>query len=408
MMLGSRDKAWAVALAGIVLVGCGGGKGAAAPSGTSAAGTGGSPGTGGATGATGGAGGATGTGGSASPGEPYVYVGGYADVIDVFHLDLTTGALTPVGAPVAAGTSPSFLTFDPAHATLVAVNEAYGGNGAVASFLVDAKTGALSFVSRVSSQGDGPAHVSVDRTGKFALVANYGGGTVAVLPLGAGGQLGAAVDVHDHGANANPHQIFTDHANAFAFVPNKGAGTVTQYAFDAAAGKLTGDGSLATMPGAGPRHIDLHPTAPYAYLIDENASTMSALAYDAATGQLTILQTLTTLPAGYTGANTGAEVKVAPSGKFVYGSNRGNDSIVIFHVEADGKLSLVGHQPTMGQTPRHFDIDPSGRILVVANQMSNSVVTFFVDPSAGTLTPTGTMVSVPSPSFSGVAVLAGP
>ena len=247
-----------------------------------------------------------------------------------------------MGSPVDAGNNPSFLAVDPAHDTLLAVNEDGGGKGSVASFHIDSKTGSLSFVNRVSSKGDGPAHVATDRTGKFAFVANYGGGTVAVLPIGAGGMLGDAVDAHDHGGNANPHQVMTAPSNKFAFVPNKGLNTVTQYAFDPASGKLTGASKLDVAGGAGPRHLDFSPTAPFAYLINELDSTMSALSYDAAAGKLTKLQTLSTLPAGAQGNNTCAEVQVAPSGKFVYGSNRGHDSIVTYSVGGDGKLTLAG------------------------------------------------------------------
>jgi len=262
----------------------------------------------------------------------------------------------------------------------------------------------------VSAKGDGPAHVSTDRTGKFAFVANYGGGTVAVLPIGPGGALGDAVDTHDHGGgNAHPHEVVIDPANKFAFVPNLGLDTVTSYAFDATTGKLTdsGAGPLHAAAGAGPRHMDFHPTAPYAYVIDELNSTMTALSYDAAKGKLTSIQALSTLPAGYEGQNTCAEVQVAPSGKFVYGSNRGHDSIVTFRVAGDGKLSLVGHQSTMGKTPRHFQVEPTGRLLLAANQDSGTIVTFYVDAEKGTLTPTGKTVTVDSPEYVGVVYLAG-
>lgn len=411
------------ALCAGVLPGCGdgntGGTGGAseassasqASGATSSASSGGTAGTGGsAASSTSGAGGAGG-GGGAPVGEPFVYVGGNGNLIRVFHLNLDDGSLEPVGAPVDAGTNPTFLAVDPAHRTLFAVNEAYGGKGAVASFHIDPKTGALSFLSRVSSKGDGPAHVSTDRTGKFAFVANYGGGTVAVLPIGGGGELGEAIDVHDHGGgSANPHQIFTDPANAFAFVPNKGLDTVTAYAFNAATGKLTdsGAGALQVGAGAGPRHLDIHPTAPYAYVINESSSTLSALSYDAATGKLANLQTLSTLPAGYQGSNTCAEVQVAPSGKFVYGSNRGHDSIAIFRVEGDGKLGLVGHQPTLGKSPRHFYLEPSGRLLLAANGDSGTIAAFHVDPEAGTLSPTGKITMVPSPAYVGVVYLSEP
>ncbi|APR81852.1 6-phosphogluconolactonase [Minicystis rosea] len=390
---------------------CGGGSMSntgGASSSTSSGGSGGLPSTSGSTGSTTSTTGTGGSGGSVPQGEPFVYVGGYGDQIHVFHLDLADGSLAPAGS-FSAGTNPSFLAVDPAHRTLLAVNEDGGGKGSVASFRIDAKTGGLTFVNRVSSQGDGPAHVSTDGTGAFALVANYGGGTVAVLPLAANGMLSEAVDVHDHGGgSANPHQILTDASNAHAYVPNKGKDTVTQYGFDAATGKLANPTTLTVASGAGPRHLDLHPTSPHAYLLNELGSTIVALARDPSSGALSSRQTLSTLPAGFTGANTCAEVQVAPSGRFVYASNRGHDSIAIFAVQPDGKLSLVGHQPTMGKTPRHFHLEPSGRVLVVANVDSSNVVTFKVDPDAGTLTPTGQSVSVPSPSYAGVVYLASP
>lgn len=347
-----------------------------------------------------------GSGGGPPQGEPFVYVGGYGNQIHIFHLDVVDGSLSPVGSPVDAGTNPSFLAVDPAHHTLFAVNEAGGAKAAVASFHLDSKTGTLSFLSRVSSQGDGPAHVSTDKTGGFAFVANYGGGTVAVLPIAPGGVLGDAIDVHDHGGgSANPHQMITAPANDFAFVPNKGLNTVTQYTFNAATGKLGGAAPLDIDDGSGPRHLDFSPTSPHAYLIDENSSTINALSYDAAAGKLTSIQTISTLPPGFQGNNTGAEIQVAPSGKFVYASNRGDDSIAIFSVGADGKLALVGHQSTMGKVPRHFQVEASGELLLVANQTTGNVVTFRVDAATGLLTPTGKSAMVPSATYVGVVYL---
>ena len=409
----------ALLLAGVPACGGGGDTGGVGGSSTATSssgisgvgGSGGGPGAGGATSsvttststATSGVGG---SGGGPPQGEPFVYVGGYGNQIHIFHLDVGDGSLSPVGSPVDAGTNPSFLAVDPAHHTLFAVNEAGGAKAAVASFHLDSKTGMLSFLSRVSSQGDGPAHVSTDKTGGFAFVANYGGGTVAVLPIGPGGVLGEAIDVHDHGGgSANPHQTITAPANDFAFVPNKGLNTVTQYTFNPATGKLGGATQLDVDSGAGPRHLDFSPTSPHAYLIGENDSTVSALSYDAAAGKLTSIQTISTLPSGFQGNNSGAEIQVAPSGKFVYASNRGHDSIAIFSVAADGKLALVGHQPTMGQVPRHFQVEASGEILLVANQSTGNVVTFRVDTATGLLTPTGKSVMVPSATYVGVVYL---
>ena len=363
-------------------------------------------------GAAAGAGGAAGSGSAEPAGRPFVYVGTFDDAIYVFSLDVESGALTPVGGPVSANPSPAFLAFAPNGRLLVAVNEADDvggfGAGAVSSFRIDAATGALSFVNRVSSTGAGPAHVAVDQTGKFALVANYNGGNIAVLPLAANGTLSNAVDGADHGAGAQSHEVVLDPSNRFLLVPNKGRSDVSQYLFDADTGQITPNepAALPLAQGAGSRHLAFHPSGAFAYVINELDDTVSALAFDAQRGTLSALQTLSTLPDGVSGAsNTGAEIQVSASGRFVYGSNRGHDSIVIYAVDAaTGRLSLLGHQPTGGTTPRSFQLEPSGRLLLVANQGSNEVVTFRVDAQTGLL---GELLSttVPSPSFVGVLYL---
>ena len=333
----------------------------------------------------------------------------------MFRLDLDSGALSPVGGAVSAPPSPSFLAFAPNGRLLVAVNEADDvgdfGAGAVSSFRIDAATGELSFVNRVSSTGAGPAHLTVDHSGKFVLVANYNGGNVAVLPLGADGTLSNAVDGADHGSGAQSHQVVLDPQNRFSFVPNKGRSDIAQYSFDAETGALTPNepAALALAEGAGSRHMAFHPSGAYAYVINELDDTVTALAFDAQAGTLSQLQTLSTLPEGASGgSNSGAEIQVSPSGRFVYGSNRGHDSIVIYAVDAaTGRLSVLGHQPTGGSTPRSFHLEPSGKLLLVANQFSNEVVSFRVDAQTGLLTE---LMSTPvtAPAFVGVTYLAAP
>jgi 6-phosphogluconolactonase len=354
-------------------------------------------------------------GGAAGAGEPalrdaaFAYVGSSSNQIYVYSMDPGTGALTLRGSPVAANPNPSFLAFAPDGKYLYAVNEADNVDsfnaGAVSSFRVDGATGGLSFVNRVSSEGAGPAHVSTDTTGKFVFVANYNGGTIAVLPVGENGTLGRAVDVAAHGASAQAHQVVIDASNRFLFAPNKGLSNVSQYQFDAATGQITPNTPPAvSLPaGAGSRHLAFHPTAPYAYLINELDDTVVTLSFAAAQGTLTAIQTLSTLPPGANaGGNSCAEIQVAPSGNFVYGSNRGDDSIVIYAVDpGTGMLSLAGHQPTGGNTPRSFHLDRGGKIMLVANQGSNEVVTFQVDPSSGLLTEASS-VSVQGPAFVGV------
>lgn len=403
---------------GAALAGASGASGGGATNGGNGPGGGGATASGGTGGALAGLGGASPSGGagggtSEPVGTPYVYVGSYANAIHVFELDRDTGALTARGAPVSAPPSPSFLAVAPDARHLFAVNEADNvdgtGSGAVSAFSVDAGTGALTFLNRVSSQGAGPAHVSTDRSGRFVFVANYNGGSVAVFPVSDDGRLGAAVDTEAHGGGAQSHAVVVDPSNRYLFVPNKGLSNVAQYRFDATTGALTpgSPAALALPSGAGSRHLAFHPSLPYAYLINELDDTLSALAFDAAAGTLSVLQTLSTLPDGVDGGdNSGAEVQVAPSGSFVYGSNRGHDSIVIYSVDAaTGRLTLVGHQPTGGSTPRSFHIEASGEYMLVANQSSNEVVTFRVDRATGGLSELGA-VDVPSPAFVGAAYVA--
>jgi 6-phosphogluconolactonase len=387
-----------------------GGSGALAGSGGTGSGGTGSGGTG-----LGGSAGSAGTGGSAgtSSGPPpvpnarFAYVGS-SNAIYVFTIDDATGALTQSGAPVQqADPNPSFLAFTLDGTRLLAVNENDNVDsmnaGAVSSFLLNAQTGALGFVNRVPSGGAGPAHVSVDRRGRFVFVANYNGGTAAVLPLADNGTLSAAVDTESFGGGAQSHQILVDSTNSFVFVVNKGLSNVAQFDYDDETGALTANtpAALQLVNGAGSRHIAFHPSAPFAYVINELNSTVATLSYNATEGTLTSVQTLSSLPAGAGGGNTGAEIVVAPSGNFVYASNRGNDSIAIFAVDPTTRqLSVVGHQPTGGATPRSFTLEPSGRRMLVANQGANEVVSFSVDTTTGLLTET-TTVSVPSPAFVG-------
>lgn len=331
-------------------------------------------------------------GADAALGPARVFVGSGDGKVRVFSFDTDAGTLSSP-AVFDAGTNPSFLAFDPTRRFVYAVDE---GSSAVRAFAVDGQTGALSPLNQAPSGGSGPAHVSVDRAGGYVLVANYGGGTVSVIKRQSDGTLGASVGARSFGGNAQTHQIVADPANAFLLVPNKGLDAVYVLGFNQATGAISDAGSAGSDDGA--RHVDFHPSGGYAYVINENASTMTAYTY--ANGVLAQLQSVTTLPNGFNGQNTGAEVQVAPSGKFVYGSNRGHDSIVIFSINpADGRLTLVGHQSTGGTTPRHFSIDQTGRFLFVGNQGSGSVVVMRVDTQTGLLTPIGAPISVPGPEW---------
>jgi 6-phosphogluconolactonase len=274
------------------------------------------------------------------------------------------------------------------------------------AFAIDRATGGLTMLNKIASNGDGPAFIGVDRGGKYVLVANYNAGSTGIFKIGADGMLGSSTDVKMPGMNA--HMIVTDPSNRFAFVPCLGSDYVAQYRFDASAGTMTASSppQVMTKAGAGPRHLAFHPTGPYAYLINEKGSTMIAYTLSASAGTLTEMQSLSTLPTTFSGQNKGAEVVVSPDGNFVYGSNRGHDSIAIFSVAAGtGTLTLVGHQSTGGSTPRSFSIDPSGNFLLVANQDSDNIVTFKIDRSTGMLGQMKVTAVSKGPEFVGAFVI---
>ena len=282
-------------------------------------------------------------------------------------------------------------------------------SGTVSAFALDPQTGALTFLNQQSSRGMSPTHLVVDPTGKNVLAANYNSGSVAVLPIEADGSLGVATGfAQRHGSSVNKVRQAGPHAhcvalapdNRFAFVADLGLDQVLIYQFDAAAGTLTPNAPpfAAVSPGSGARHLAFHPDGHTAYVISELFSTITAFGYDAATGALQPVQTISTLPDGYKKANAAAEVRVHPSGKFLYASNRGHDSIAIFSIDpANGLLTLIGHQLTGGKTPRSFSIDPTGTYLLAANQDSDTITLFRIDPQTGLLSPTGHPMAVPTP-----------
>ena len=356
--------------------------------------------------------------GAERPADPQlpVYIGTYtrgeSKGIYLCRLDLATGRLVVQGV-AAEVENPSFLAIHPNRQFLYAAGEigrfAGKSSGAVSAFAVAAATGQLTLLNQQPSGGGGPCHVVVDATGQCVLVANYGAGSVAALPLRADGRLEAPATVIQHqGSSVHPqrqkgphaHSINLDAANRFAFAPDLGLDRILIYRLDPAAAKLTPHEPpfAALTPGAGPRHFAFHPNRKFAYVINELQSTVTAFAYDAEAGALTMLQTTSTLPADFRDSNTTAEVQVHPSGKFLYGSNRGHHSIAVFTIDpATGSLTAVQHESTQGQTPRNFGIDPSGTYLLAANQDSHNVVVFRIDPATGKLTPTGHQAAVPWP-----------
>lgn len=348
-------------------------------------------------------------------GKFFAYVGTYTGPksrgIYAYRFD-ADGRLTPLGL-VAESVNPSFLAVDPRHRFLYAVNEIsdFGGqkSGAVSAFAIDRGTGKLTFLNQVSSRGAGPCHVALDKTGKYVLVANYEGGSVAVFPVLPDGRLGdaSAFDQHQgHGVNPqrqqgpHAHSIALSPDNRFALAADLGLDELLVYRFDATRGSLAANRPpfAKLHPGAGPRHFDFSPSGKFVYVISEMGSTVTAFSYDAAGGVLRALQTLSTLPKDFKGENTTAEVQVHPSGKFLYGSNRGHDSIAVFAIHArNGTLTPTEHVLTQGKTPRNFAIDPTGSYLFAANQDSNNIVVFRIDSQTGHLTPTGQVLEVPSP-----------
>lgn len=340
-------------------------------------------------------------------GAPFVYVGGTDGKITIFRFDRTARTLTPDDS-ANAGNYPSFLAVNPAHTMLYSVLEA---SAAIAAFAIDPMTGGLTKRgSDQASGGDAPAFVSVDKTGKWVMAANYNGGSVRIFPVMNDGSLGSPSDTKMPGTN--PHLIITDAANAFAFVPCKGSDLIAQFAFNAQTGTLTANAtaSVPTASGAGPRHLAFHPSGKFAYLINELDDTMTALSYDSGTGRLTTIHSLSTLPSGMSsGQNSCAEVMVHPTGKFVYGSNRGDDSIVVYSIDQNtGRMTLVGHDDSGGSTPRHFSLDETGSVLFAANRDSNKVVVFDVSVDTGRLTKVSDSPTVQQPEFAALITMPAP
>jgi len=340
------------------------------------------------------------------------YTTGESKGIYAYRYNAKDGKMTPLG--LAAETeNPSFVALDPNRHFLYAVNEVpkYQGqaSGGVSAFALDPKTGKLTFLNEVPSRGADPCYISLDKTGKFVLVANYTGGNVAVFPIQPDGRLGEATGFvqhtgtgpnHDRQEGPHAHWIEVTSDNRYAVVADLGLDELVVYHFDVAKGLLTPDDPpfAKTEPGAGPRHIAFHPDGKHAYTVNELASTVNAFSFDAKSGTLHSEQTISTLPGGFSGHNDTAEIEVHPNGRFVYASNRGHDSIAVFAVDAKtGKLKLVEDVPTQGKTPRNFQIDPTGTRLFVANQESGNIVAFALNPKTAHLTPAGEPLKVPNP-----------
>jgi 6-phosphogluconolactonase len=348
--------------------------------------------------------------------EATIWVGTYSkrgsEGIYAVKMDRETGVL---GAPAVAAKAenPSFLAKHPNGKFLYAVSETgrFEGKpvGAVRAFSIDSATGALTDLNSQPTGGAAPCHLAVDPSGKVLVVANYMDGNVAIFPIGADGKLAPMAQLIKHeGSGPNKkrqekphaHGVTFDATGKVAFVPDLGTDRVVAYAVDAAAGTLmpSDSASARTAPGAGPRHFAFHPNGKFAWSVNELDSTVTTYAWDAEEAALKSLRSISTLPEGFTNDNTTAEIVVHPSGRFLYASNRGHDSLAVFEIKAaTGDLTPVEHQPCGGRAPRNFTLDPSGRFLLCANQDSDNIVVFNVDPETGRLEPAGHEVRVPVP-----------
>lgn len=350
--------------------------------------------------------------------EWLVFVGAYtagtstSKGIQTLRLNRETGELT--GLTLAAETpNPSFLALHPNGRALYAVNEIgeFQGKpgGSVTAFTIG-KGGALKKINEQGSGGGGPAHISLNKEGSHAFVANYGGGSVSVLPIAKDGSLQPSTGFVQHeGSGTDPkrqnkphaHSINVDPSGKFALAADLGLDKLFVYKFDKVKGSITPNDPPfgAAPPGSGVRHFAFAPNGKFVYAINELKSTITVFAWDAAKGTLTEVQTLSTLPEGFTGESFTAEVQVHPSGKFVYGSNRGHNSIAVLAVDqATGKLTLSSTQSTGGSWPRHFGIDPAGEFLLAANQRTDSIVVFRINASTGALAETGKTAQVGQPA----------
>ena len=349
--------------------------------------------------------------------DALLYVGTYTeagrtDGIYVLRMDSVSGALRQVEA-LDVGANPSFLTIHPNGRTLYSVNEVTETEGrptgAVRAFAIDAESGALTWLDEQPSEGAAPCYVSTDRKGRFALVANYVTGTVATLPIDETGALNHASHVVQHVGkgpvtarqeHAHAHCILPHPSNRFVLAADLGVDRVLVYRFDEQTGALQhfAQGDAVLSPGTGPRHLAFHPTLPLVFVSGELNSTVTALHCDPQTGALRVVQTLTTLPASFKGENFPADIHVAPSGRTLYVSNRGHNSVAVFSLSTKGTLALQQVMSTGGDWPRNFTIDPTGRWLLVANQKSASVVVFARDSESGRLSATSQRIAVPSPA----------
>ena len=360
------------------------------------------------------------------------YVGSYNSAVDggangqgIYRFDVNprTGEFSGQKL-VAKAPNPSWIVIHPSRKYLYAVNEIINQeSGSVSAYAIDPATGDLASLNVVSSEGKGPAHMSLDATGKYAFVANYAGGTIAVLPIMEGGKLGAAVDVHHDTGSVGPrsathapagsfaisghdaphaHMITADRGNRFVLSVDLGQDRIYIYHFDKNSGKLTPaepEPFVALPSGDGPRHLIFHPNGRWVYVLCEESSTIAFFRYDPAQGALTSQQTISSLPKGFAGTNFTSEIVISPDGRFLYAANRLHDSIVTCSIGRSGELTPIGEVSTMGDYPRYCTFDPFGRFFYVCNQRGDNITCFNMQRETGSLTFTGRYAGVGSPSI---------
>ena len=336
--------------------------------------------------------------------------GSQSEGMYIYRIDPTSGQLM-FDSVVQGIINPSFLAVHPGQNFLYAVNEVQNFNsqagGGVSAFSINESSGELTLLNEQFSHGADPCYINIEQTGRFAMVANYSSGSVAMFPINPDGSLGAASDVVQHSGSsfhperqtkAHAHCILPDQINRFAIAVDLGLDKLIIYQMDVEHGKLHLHHEVNVHPGAGPRHLTFHPNGQYVYLINELDATICVYRYHADDGTFEGLQTTSALPKDFEGENLCADIHVSPNGRFLYGSNRGHDSIVCFLIDENtGILTYIGHMLTGGREPRNFVIDPSGNFLLVANQKTDTISTFRIDLVTGRLFETGHQAEVSMP-----------
>ena len=342
--------------------------------------------------------------------DQFAFIGTYtrlgSEGVYTLRLNGETGELTQIS--VATGLeNPSFVALDPSGDHLYAVSEtsAFDGSGGITAFNVNRSTGELTQINQQSTGGPGPCHLMVDSTDSMVIVTNYSGGSVSAHPIAADGSVGERTSFVQHEGSsinerrqekAHAHSVNIDKSNKYAYICDLGKDQVLTYAMDVENATISLSSTVDEVAGEGPRHFTFHPANQQVYVLNELGCTITL--YDkGADGSLTPIETVPTLPADWDGENTTADIHTSPDGAFVYASNRGHDSIVIYSIDqSTGKMTFVGHESSQGKTPRNFAITPDGKFLLTENQDSDSIVSFKREDD-GTLTPTGSIIKIPAP-----------